>query len=87
MVEKRQNKWFLQKQHFFVLQQCQNKVSFQRKDSGVVLQVLLIILEGWQCFYSYESTFCLLKNVVEISIRCQSPFFDNLLDYDTAGEQ
>ena len=34
-----------------------------------------------------ESAFYLLKTVVNILIRCQSPFFENLLYFDIAGEQ
>ena len=56
-----------------VLQQCQNQVSFQRKDSGIVLEVLLVILRDWQCFLFIREHFLSLKNIVKILIRCQSP--------------
>ena len=59
-----------------VLQQQQNKISFQRKGSGVVLKFLLNL-----------STFCPSKSVVKTLIGCQNPFFENLLYFDIAGEQ
>ena len=40
----------LQNSTSIVLQQCQNKVSFQRKGSSVVIEILLNLLKGWQCF-------------------------------------
>ena len=70
-----------------VLQQCQNQVSFQINGSGFALKFLLIILKAWQCFL-FKQEHCLsFKNEVKISIRCQSPFFQNLLYSDIAREQ
>ena len=49
LVEKRQNMWLHQKQHFCCSPAMSDKVSFQRKGSSVVSRFLLDLLKGWQC--------------------------------------
>ena len=72
---------------FVVLQKCQNKVSFERNGSGIVLKSLVLILKGWQCFPFITEHFLFFKVVLKSLIRCQSPFFENLLYCDLAREQ
>ena len=77
MAEKRQNEWLLQKKHFCCSPAISNKVTFQRKASGVVSKFLLIILKGWKCFLYIREHFLSFKNAVRLFIRSQSPSFEN----------
>ena len=70
---------------FFVLQQYQNKVSFQRKDSGIVLKFSPRFLNDRKCS-RVENTATPLKYLPKSLIRRKNHFFGNLLDFDIAGE-
>ena len=73
--------------NFIVLQQCQNKVNFQRKDSGTVLTFSPNHLKDRKCSLMNTKHFQSFKIISKILIRCQNHFFGNLLDLDVAGEQ
>ena len=55
---------------------------FPKNCSGVVLKFLLVILKGWQCLLFIREHSLSFKKCDESLIRCQSPFFENLLYLD-----
>ena len=83
MVEKRQNKWLLQKQHFC----CSPAMSKSSKLSKKWFQRRIKIFAKsfkWvsSVVHSKDSTFCPLGGLVKILIQSQNPFFENLLYFD-----
>ena len=62
------------------------KISFQRKSSSIVLQFLLNLLKGEQCYLFIIGHSLPFNNVMTILIRHQNPFFVNFLSFDIAGE-
>ena len=68
-------------------QQCQNKVSFQRKDSGIALKFSLHILEGRKYSLMNRHFANSSKDLTQISMWGLNPFFENLLYFDISGEQ
>ena len=62
----RQNKWLLQKHHFYCSPAMSKASKFQRDGSGVVSKFLLITLKDWQRFLFIRVHFPSLKNAVKI---------------------
>ena len=65
------------------LQRCQNKICFQRKGSSVVLEFLLYLLKGYQCYLFVPDHFLFFKECNENFNTMPEP----LLYFDIAGEQ
>ena len=61
MVEKRQNKWFRQKQHFYCSPAMSKSCKFPKKWFWRRIRYLLIILKGWQCFLFIREHFLSFK--------------------------
>ena len=70
MVEKWQNMWLLGNSTSVVLQQCQNKVSFQRNGSGVILKYFLNFFEVLAVFSIHKRARYSFEKCDENIIRC-----------------
>ena len=65
MVERRQYKGLLQKQHLYCSPAISKSSKFPKNGSWVVLRFLLIILKGWLCFLFTREHFLSFKNFRE----------------------
>ena len=85
--QRRQNKWLLQNSTSVVIQQCHNKVNFQRNGSGIVYNFSVQFSKGRKCsFMNRERRKPFNRSGKNINTTLE-PFFENFLYFDVAGEE